>query len=127
MLLVFGSVYTGTDVVYAEGEEETADDETTKEELASAVLTEKQNAKVIGSAYALIFWIQNIGLWLFPLLIGKVLDKTNPGVTDPTQFDYTAPLVMLAVLGVLALVLGLVLKVVDKKKGIGLEEPNIKE
>ena len=29
--------------------------------------------KVIGSAYALIFWIQNIGLWLFPLLIGKVL------------------------------------------------------
>ena len=85
------------------------------------------DAKVIGSAYALIFWIQNIGLWLFPLLIGKVLDKTNPGVTDPTQFNYTAPLVMLACLGVAALVLGLVLKVVDKRKGIGLEEPNIKD
>ena len=84
------------------------------------------DAKVIGSAYALIFWIQNIGLWLFPLLIGKVLDDTNPGVTDPTKFDYTAPLVMLACLGVAALILGFVLKVVDKKKGIGLEEPNIK-
>ena len=84
------------------------------------------DAKVIGSAYALIFWIQNIGLWLFPLLIGKVLDSTNPGVTDPTQFNYTAPLVMLAGLGVAALILGLVLKVVDKKKGLGLEEPNIK-
>ena len=83
------------------------------------------DAKVIGSAYALIFWIQNIGLWLFPLLIGKVLDNTNPGVTDPTQFNYTAPLVMLACLGVAALVLGLVLKVVDKKKHLGLEEPNI--
>ena len=83
------------------------------------------DAKVIGSAYALIFWIQNIGLWLFPLLIGKVLDKTNPGVTDPTQFNYTAPLVMLACLGVAALVLGLVLKVVDKQKHLGLEEPNI--
>jgi nitrate/nitrite transporter NarK len=82
--------------------------------------------KIIGSAYALIFWIQNIGLWLFPLLIGKVLDATNPGITDPTQYDYTAPLVMLAGLGVAALVLGLVLKVVDRKKGIGLEEPNIK-
>ena len=81
--------------------------------------------KIIGSAYALIFWIQNIGLWLFPLLIGKVLDKTNPGVTDPTQFNYTAPLVMLACLGVAALVLGLILKVVDRKKGLGLEEPNI--
>ena len=85
------------------------------------------DAKVIGSAYALIFWIQNIGLWLFPLLIGKVLDATNPGVTDPTKFDYTAPLIMLASLGVAALLLGFVLKAVDKKKGIGLEEPNIKE
>ena len=85
------------------------------------------DAKVIGSAYALIFWIQNIGLWLFPVLIGKVLDKTNPGVTDPTQFNYTAPLVMFACLGVAALLLGLVLKVVDKKKNLGLEEPNIKD
>lgn len=80
--------------------------------------------KIIGSAYALIFWIQNIGLWLFPLLIGKVLDATNKGVVDQEKLDYTAPLVMLAGLGVAALILGLVLKVVDKKKGLGLEEPN---
>ena len=97
------------------------------------------DAKIIGSAYALIFWIQNIGLWLFPLLIGKVLDKTNPqlvadlenGLITPEQaavsYDYTAPLVMLACLGVAALVLGFVLKVVDRKKGLGLEEPNIKD
>ena len=96
------------------------------------------DAKIIGSAYALIFWIQNIGLWLFPLLIGKVRDKTNPqlvedlknGVITPEQaavsYDYTAPLVMLACLGVAALILGFVLKAVDKKKGLGLEEPNIK-
>ena len=82
--------------------------------------------KIIGSAYALIFWIQNIGLWLFPLLIGKVLDKTNEGVTDPTKLDYTWPLIMLAGLGIAALLLGLLLKVVDKKNGLGLEEPNIK-
>jgi len=84
------------------------------------------DAKIIGSAYALIFWIQNIGLWLFPLLIGKVLTMTNKGVTNATELNYTAPLVMLAGLGVAALVIGLVLKVVDKKKGLNLEEPNIK-
>ncbi len=84
------------------------------------------DAKIIGSAYALIFWIQNIGLWLFPLLIGKVLTMTNKGVTNATELNYTAPLVMLAGLGVAALVIGLVLKVVDKKKGLHLEEPNIK-
>lgn len=85
------------------------------------------DAKIIGSAYALIFWIQNIGLWLFPLLIGKVLEATNEPGTDATQLNYTAPLVMLACLGIAAFVIGLILKVVDKKKGLGLEEPNIKE
>ena len=97
------------------------------------------DAKIIGSAYALIFWIQNIGLWLFPMLIGKVLDNTNPdlveklnnGIITPEEaavsYNYTAPLVMLASLGVAALILGFVLKAVDKKKGLGLEEPNIKE
>ena len=83
------------------------------------------DAKVIGSAYALIFWIQNIGLWLFPLLIGKVLTATNEGVSDATELNYTAPLVMLACLGVAALVIGVILKVVDKKKNLGLESPNI--
>jgi len=85
------------------------------------------DAKIIGSAYALIFWIQNIGLWLFPLLIGKVLDKTNVGVTDPTQLNYTWPLIMLASLGIAAFIIGLYLKVVDSKKHLGLEGPNIKD
>lgn len=96
------------------------------------------DAKIIGSAYALIFWIQNIGLWLFPLLIGKVLDNTNPQITEALangtmspetaaiSYNYTWPLVMLAFLGVAALLLGLVLKAIDRKKGLGLEEPNIK-
>lgn len=96
------------------------------------------DSKIIGSAYALIFWIQNIGLWLFPLLIGKVLDNTNPQITEAVangtmtpetaaiSYNYTWPLVMLAFLGVAALLLGLVLKVIDRKKGLGLEEPNIK-
>ena len=85
------------------------------------------DAKIIGSAYALIFWIQNIGLWLFPTLYGKILDTTNPQGTAATELDHTIPLIMFAGLGLAALILGLVLKVVDKKKGIGLEEPNIKE
>ena len=83
--------------------------------------------KIIGSAYALIFWIQNIGLWLFPLLIGKVLENTNPVGTNPDELNYTWALLMLACLGIAALLIGLYLKVVDKKKHLGLEEPNIKE
>ncbi len=83
--------------------------------------------KIIGSAYALIFWIQNIGLWLFPILIGNVLTGTNPVDTPPDELNYTWALVMLACLGVAALLIGLYLKVVDKKKNLGLEQPNIKE
>jgi hypothetical protein len=96
------------------------------------------DAKIIGSAYSLIFWIQNIGLWLFPLLIGKVLTNTNTDLVEKVNsgaisaedaavsFNYTWPLVMLACLGVAALLIGLWLKVIDRKKHLGLEEPNIK-
>ena len=83
------------------------------------------DAKVIGSAYALIFWIQNIGLWLFPILIGNVLTKTNAPGTPPDELNYTWALVMLACLGVASMIIGLYLKAVDKKKHLGLEEPNI--
>ncbi len=95
------------------------------------------DGKIIGSAYALIFWIQNIGLWLFPLLIGKVLDSTNPQIVkalaDGTMseevasvsYNYTWALVMLACLGVAALLIGLWLKVIDHKHHLGLELPNI--
>ena len=94
--------------------------------------------KVIGSAYALIFWIQNIGLWLFPLLIGKILTSSNTEIAEQLKagtissqeasvmYDYTNPLIMLACLGVAALIIGFILKIVDRKKGIGLELPNIK-
>ena len=82
--------------------------------------------KIIGSAYALIFWIQNIGLWLFPLLIGRVLENTNAPGTAATELDYTWALVMLAALGVAAGIIALYLRVVDSKKHLGLEEPNIK-
>lgn len=95
------------------------------------------DAKIIGSAYALIFWIQNIGLWLFPLLIGKVLDNTNPDIAEglangtlteaeaAVSYNYTWPLVMLACLGVAALLIGIWLKYIDRKQHLGLELPNI--
>ena len=95
------------------------------------------DAKIIGSAYALIFWIQNIGLWLFPMLIGKVLTSSNPEISaalaDGTMteevaavsYNYTAPLLMLACLDVAALLIGLALKAIDRKKHLGLEAPNV--
>lgn len=83
--------------------------------------------KLIGSAYALIFWIQNIGLYAFPMIIGSVLRSSNPGVTDPLKYNYTVPMLVFASLGVIALVLGFLLKALDKKKGYGLEEPNIQK
>ena len=83
--------------------------------------------KIIGSAYAAIFWIQNIGLGLFPTLIGNVLDKTNAPGTAAHDLNYTWALVMLAALGIAALLISVYLKAVDKKKGYGLEQPNIKD
>lgn len=72
--------------------------------------------RYLGSAYSVIFWIQNIGLMAFPIIIGWSLDKTG---------GYTVPMLIFSSLGVAALILGLWLKVEDKKKGYGLELPNI--
>ena len=41
--------------------------------------------RYLGSAYSLIFWVQNVGLCLVPMLIGVVLNSTNPGVSDAFQ------------------------------------------
>jgi nitrate/nitrite transporter NarK len=73
--------------------------------------------KVLGSAYCLIFWVQNIGLCLVPLLIGKLRVATN---------GYLVPMIVFASFGVMAFLLSLSLKVEDKKKGYGLELPNKK-
>ena len=116
------------------------------------IIPEKQ----IGSAYAFIFWIQNFGLWGIPLLIGIVLERTNPGIADRIQeimanfksmgleddqitekvalmkeageypiYNYETTWMIFVGLTVLALIVAIMLKAEDKKKGYGLELPNI--
>lgn len=89
--------------------------------------------RYLGSAYALVFFIQNIGLMFFPWLIGVVLDAVNPGVTarleagDATAvYNYTIPMLVFAGLGACAVVLAFLLLRVDKSKKYGLELPNKK-
>lgn len=85
--------------------------------------------KRIGSAYGTMFAVQNLGLWAFPLLIGAILDSTNPGITPDmvaagkAVYNYTTAIVMLAFLGVIGLVFALLLKREDKVSGYGLELP----
>lgn len=83
--------------------------------------------RLLGSAYAVIFWIQNIGLYAFPMIIGAVLAATNPGVDNPMEYNYTVPMLVFASLGGLALIIGIALKALDAKKHYGLELPNISD
>jgi MFS family permease len=93
------------------------------------IIPEKQ----LGTAYGMIFMVQNVGLMLVPLGIGKVLDKfcitgtrVIDGATIPS-YNYTLPMLIFGSLGVIAVVFALLLKAEDKKKGYGLELPNIKQ
>ena len=84
--------------------------------------------KQLGSAYAIIFYIQNIGLSMVPVLIGSVIQnyatiETAEGVT----YDYTIPMTIFAVFGIVAVGVALLLKRIDKTHNYGLEEPNIKK
>lgn len=84
------------------------------------------DGKLLGSAYAVIFWIQNIGLYAVPMIIGGVLASTNTDVFNPLSYNYTAPMLIFASFGVLALIFGLILKALDRKNHYGLEAPNTK-
>ncbi|HNX80321.1 MAG TPA: MFS transporter, partial [Prolixibacteraceae bacterium] len=93
------------------------------------IIPEKQ----LGTAYALIFWVQNWGLMGVPFLIGKVLDKycvtgqtIRDGLTVNT-YNYTIPMLIFTSFGILALLFAFLLKAEDKKKGYGLELPNIQK
>lgn len=93
------------------------------------IIPEKQ----LGTAYALIFWVQNIGLMGVPYLIGWVLEKycitgthLIEGVSVPS-YNYTLPMIIFTCFGLIALVFALLLKAEDRKKGYGLELPNIKK
>lgn len=98
--------------------------------------------RYLGSAYSLIFWVQNIGLCFVPVIIGNALASSNAnnaeviaakalveqGQTDILiPYNYTVPMVIFACFGVAALLLAVYLKIIDKKKGFGLELPNIKK
>ena len=118
------------------------------------IIPEKQ----LGSAYALIFYVQNIGLMLVPILLGIVLDKSNPGINEKIEntiaafraegvpageisakvqvlreageipmFDYSPTWMVFVALTILACVFGFLLKAEDRKKGYGLELPNIEK
>lgn len=76
------------------------------------------DANILGSAYCLIFWIQNIGLCLVPLLIGETLDATG---------GYRVPMLIFASFGVLAIIFGVWLKVLNSRHNYGLEAPNVKK
>jgi hypothetical protein len=79
--------------------------------------------KLLGTAYAVIFYIQNIGLSMVPMWIGSVNDKN----TDASGIiDYTESMTIFAGFGAVAIIISFLLLLEDKKKGYGLQKPNIK-
>ena len=85
--------------------------------------------KQLGTAYALIFFIQNIGLWGIPALIGWVLDTYCVINTenDIPIYDYTLPMCIFTFIAILSLFVASLLKIADKKYGYGLEKANFKD
>lgn len=80
--------------------------------------------KLLGTAYAVIFYIQNIGLAMVPMWIGSVNDKNTAA---DGVIDYTESMTIFACFGVAAIIISFLLIVEDKKKGYGLQQPNVKE
>ena len=73
--------------------------------------------KCLGTAYSLIFFIQNFGRAIIPMFVGKANE------TDPT---YTTGMQIFACTGLAAVLVAVAMLYLDRKKNYGLEKPNIK-
>jgi MFS family permease len=83
--------------------------------------------KQLGTAFSLIFYVQNWGLMGVPMLIGWVIDRYALLPGETLAYDYTIPMSVFALFGVLAILFSFLLKAEDRKKGYGLERPNIRQ
>lgn len=77
--------------------------------------------KEIGTAYGLMYSVQNLGLWGVPILAGLVLDRANPGAPD--VLNYTPTILLFAVLSLVGLIFALILKRENSRNNYGVELP----
>jgi len=79
----------------------------------------------LGTAYALVFYFQNLGMMAVTILIGGAIDRFGRLPGDVPAYDYTIPLLIFAFLGLMSVLIALWLKKIDKQEGYGLEKPNL--
>ena len=92
-------------------------------------VTKIVNIHKIGTAYGIMFSLQNLGLFGVPILAGVILDKTNAGITPEmlsqgSVLNYTPTILMFAGFGILGFIFALLLKRDDKTSGLGMELPS---
>ena len=74
--------------------------------------------KCLGTAYSMIFFIQNFGRAIIPMFVGKANE------TDPT---YTSSMLIFGFTALGAVLVAIGIKYIDSRKGYGLQLPNIKK
>jgi MFS family permease len=75
----------------------------------------------LGTAYGLMFSIQNLGLWGFPIMAGIILDNTNKGTEG--ALNYGPTMLMFLILGSAGMVFALLLRRYSIRNGRGLDKP----
>ena len=77
--------------------------------------------KQLGTAYSIIYYIQNIGLMLIPIIIGGVLERNTVG----DNVDYTQAMWIFTGIGVAAIIVSVMILLIDRRKNYGLQKANI--
>lgn len=78
--------------------------------------------KQLGTAYSVIYFIQNIGLMIIPIVIGGVLERNTVG----KNVDYTEAMWIFTGIGIAAIIVSIMLLIIDKRKNYGLQKANIR-
>lgn len=80
----------------------------------------------LGTAYGIMFSLQNLGLFAIPILAGRILDITNKNIVQGQALNYTPAMLLFSSLGIVALIFAFMLRHDDLTSGYGLELPRKK-
>jgi len=84
--------------------------------------------KNLGTAYSLIYWIQNMGMLVVPIIVGKIFTRTSAAIADPSVASLKSAVnaeYFFVGLAIIAIVVSIILgKSADKNPHLRIDMPN---
>jgi sugar phosphate permease len=79
--------------------------------------------KNLGTAYSLIYWVQNLGMWSVPILVGNIINKGGTTPSGKISAALNAEYIFILLGAIAVSVAIMLLRASRKHPELGLDKP----